>query len=88
MIEQWREDWRISRMAILEEFRLQVPEAKMKQVLDRDEARVREILADGLDVGTIVRCIVPVTLEKHPEHGWVFVCTDGKMFRVSNYIYI
>jgi hypothetical protein len=76
MIEQWREDWRISRMAIAEEFRLQVPEAKMKQVLD------------GLDVGTIIRYIVPVTLEKHPEHGWVFVCTDGEMFRVSNYIYI
>ena len=88
MIEQWREDWRISRMAILEEFRLQVPEAKMKQVLDRDEARVREILAGGLDIGTIIRHIVPVTLEKHPEHGWVFVRTDGEMFRVSNYIYI
>jgi hypothetical protein len=73
-------------MAIAEEFRLRVPEAKMKQVLDEDEARVREILANGLDVGTIVRYIVPVTLEKHPEHGWVFVCADGKMFRVSDYI--
>ena len=75
-------------MAIAEEFRLQVPEAKMKRVLDEDEARVREILANGLDVGTIIRHIVPVTLEKHPEHGWVFVCANGEMFRVSNYIYI
>lgn len=86
LLERWREDWKRDRMAIAEKFQLRVSEAKMKQVLDGDEARVREILAGGLDIGTIIRHIVPVTLKKHPEHGWVFVCTDGRMFRVSNYI--
>ena len=62
-----------------------MPESKirMKQTLDKLEASLREILAGGLDIGGIVRHIVPVTLEKHPRHGWVFVCADGEMHLAS-----
>ena len=86
LLERWREDRKRDRMAIAEKYQLRVSEAKMKQVLDEDEARIREILANGLDIGTLARCVVPVTLERHPEHGWVFARDDGGMFKVSDHV--
>ncbi len=85
-IKQWREDQEEARAALVAKFQLPVSEARMKQVLDEDVTSLQEILTSGLDVGTIVECIIPVTMEKHPEYGWVFVCATGEMFRVPDYI--
>lgn len=82
-VKQWRKDQDAAWIALAEKYRLPTPKAKSKQALDKLEAGLREILANGLDIGGIVECTVPVVLEKHPRHGWVFVCVDGEMHIAS-----
>jgi len=53
-------------------------------------AKVAEILETGLDIGTLGRFLIPVTLDKRDPWGWVFVSQAkrrrGEMFRVSDSI--
>jgi len=53
-------------------------------------AQVADILANGLDIGGIVRHVIPVTLEKNDKHDWVFVRQTkewhGEMFYVSTFV--
>ena len=53
-------------------------------------AQVARILADGLDIGTVIKHVIPVTLDKHAEYGWVFVSQarrrHGEMFYAYNYV--
>ena len=53
-------------------------------------AQVADILANGLDIGGIVRHVIPVTMDKRDEYGWVFVSQarrrHGEMFYVYNYV--
>ena len=53
-------------------------------------AQVADILANGLDIGTVIKHVIPVTLDKHAEYGWVFVSQarrrHGEMFYAYNYV--
>ena len=50
-------------------------------------AKVAEILANGLDIGTLGRFLIPVTLDKNADYGWVFISQAkrrrGEMFLVN-----
>ena len=55
-----------------------------------DRAKVAGILANGLDIGTLIKHLIPVTLDKRDPCGWVFISQAkrrrGEMFRVSDSI--
>ena len=55
-----------------------------------DRGKVASILANGLDIGTLIKHVIPVTLDKNDSFGWVFVSQAkrrrGEMFRVSDSI--
>jgi len=91
-IRVWREEREAEERKLLERFGLRdvVDEAKITRVLDEEEAQVRRILSCGLDIGGIAECLIAVSLQNHPKHGWVFVrCTrprKGEMFRVSDHV--
>ncbi len=46
----------------------------IKRSIAKDLGKINDILADGLDVGTLIEHRIPVSLVHHPEHGW---CFDG-----------
>jgi len=46
----------------------------IKRSITKDLGKINDILADGLDVGTLIQHTIPVKLVHHPEHGW---CFDG-----------
>jgi len=46
----------------------------IKRSITRDLGKINDTLADGLDVGTLIKHTIPVKLVNHPEHGW---CFDG-----------
>lgn len=82
---QWREDRRAFLLEVAEKYHAIMTETT-ERVLAEDEKSLRDILTDGLDVGTVGESIVRVTLVKHPEYGWAFECEDGTMFRIAHYI--
>ena len=84
LIQRWREDQRAFYHEIAEKFRVLVPEVRVEQILDDAEINVHKILLLGLDIGTIVEYLIPVTLRKHSEHGWVFVSDDNTMYKVRD----
>jgi len=51
-------------------------------------ARVAEILETGLDIGTLIKHVIPVTLDKRDPWGWVFVsqARRGEMFRTRDFV--
>jgi len=53
-------------------------EQEVENALGSRLARVKAILALGLDIGGISKSVVPVTLEKW-DAGWVFVAQKGPM---------
>lgn len=62
------------------------PEAAVKSprdIADERLAQVRETLENGLDVGGIVKDIIPVNeLRNEPYVGWVYVTGNG-LYAVS-----
>ncbi len=46
----------------------------IKRSIAKDLGKINNILADGLDVGTLIEHRISVKLVHHPEHGW---CFDG-----------
>ena len=50
-------------------------------------AKVAEILETGLDIGTLIKHVIPVTLDKNADYGWVFISQAkrrrGEMFLVN-----
>jgi hypothetical protein len=64
-------------------------ESRAEEYVMRERERVERTLTEGLDVGGLVRSVVPVTLERWPQ-GWVFVAqggaTTGQGYLVSQYI--
>ena len=63
---------------------------KVEAAAAERRSKVAEILTQGLDIGAVMAFRIPVTLEKHAEHGWVFVRQTkkrrGEMFHVSDYV--
>lgn len=90
LVKAWREEEYAATKGLLARFGIEVDEARLEVVMDKDEARLRYVLAHGLDIGGIVQSLVRVSLRRHPEVGWVFVCRaahhKGRMFRVSDHI--
>lgn len=46
----------------------------IKRSITKDLGKINVILADGLDVGTLIKHTIPVKLVHHQKHGW---CFDG-----------
>ena len=46
----------------------------IKRSITKDLGKINAILADGLDVGTLIKHTIPVKLVHSREHGW---CFDG-----------
>jgi len=46
----------------------------IKRSITKDLGKINDILADGLDVGTLIQHTIPVKLVHHPVHEW---CFDG-----------
>lgn len=86
LIADWREDYRHRLHQILIDFGLEPSSEKDEALISRQEAKLRDILEHGLDIGTIVKHVIPVTLEWREAHGWVFVATNGRMFRLADYL--
>ena len=57
---------------ICRDFGLPYDEHKAAEAHAKMAARVESILTHGLDIGGLVRCVVPVGLVNHETHGWCF----------------
>lgn len=64
-----------------------LPKKERQQILIRQLQKVKTVLSDGLDIGTIVECTVPVYLVKTERHGLCFYYPKKKMlYRVDDFI--
>lgn len=85
LIQRWRVDQRAFYHDVADKFHVRVPSTHIEQMLDDAEVNIHEILLLGLDIGTIIEYVIPVTLRKHSEHGWIFVdVTNGIMYGVRD----
>lgn len=81
---EWFRAWRLKQaqeMGLGDNPRLTERADRMAQT---DRERLTAILTNGLDIGGIVRHVVPVNLDYHEQNGWVFVRSGGYMYRVAD----
>ena len=80
-IDRWTEEDRANITECIPNWARHVPAetaaTDAKAYIAERRARVEHILADGLDIGSIARYVVPVKLELWPDHNWVFVAQGG-----------
>lgn len=87
LIKEWREHKdktvkeTLSRIIDIKD----LDEKRHQEILDEEETKIKDILQHGLDIGTIIRYIIPVTLTKY-EGEFYFKAEDGELFRVSSHI--
>ena len=78
-LDLYEQDYIIDTTALLKHQGLPLDMDKIHFVASQRRARVAAILENGLDIGTIMRRVVPVSLVYHDAHGWVFQPLSPKL---------
>ena len=85
LIQEWRDRKDKMIRKLFKDQNLELDEEKHKEILDEDVAKIRRILENGLDIGTIVRHITPAKLVEYKGEIY-FKIKKGELFRVSKYL--
>ena len=84
VIRKWVQERRIGLVSTLEKWDLPVSVDKVDAAIAKDLTRLNRILEHGLDVGTVVKRVVPVVLVMSEIHGWCFQRDSGELFPVGD----
>jgi len=81
ILQVWRAERAVEITEVLGDLELEVDEARLEGLLQKEEDSIRYILKHGLDIGGIIEFIVTVTFV-NVSGTWMFQSENGSLYKV------
>jgi len=81
ILQVWRAERAVEITEVLGDLELEVDEARLETLLQKEEDSIRYILKHGLDIGGIIEFIITVTLV-NVSGTWMFQSENGSLYKV------
>jgi len=81
ILQVWRAKRAVEIAEVLGDLGLEVDEARLETLLQKEEDSIRYILKHGLDIGGIIEFIITVTLV-NVSGTWMFQSENGSLYKV------
>lgn len=81
ILQVWRAERAVEITEVLGDLELEVDEARLEGLLQKEEDSIRYILKHGLDIGGIIKFIITVTLV-NVSGTWMFQSENGSLYKV------
>ena len=82
ILQVWRAKRAVEIAEVLGDLGLEVDEARLETLLQKEEDSIRYILKHGLDIGGIIEFIITVTLV-NVSGTWMFQSENGSLYKVQ-----
>ena len=81
ILQVWRAERAVEITEVLGDLELEVDEARLEDLLQKEEDRIRHVVQHGLDIGGIIEFIIAVTFVKI-NGTWMFRDDSGFVYKV------